>query len=233
MIKRALEGAGFISAYDRSGIARDARRAGRPRRWTRRRRASSRSSRASASCSSGAIDRQGSRLRLSVKAAQAVTGKVIASAPGRAANKDRCSTAVTSSSSDVRKALGDDTSDSAQLFAMDALSATSLDVVRVVRARAWKRCRASKFEEALTERSAKAVELDPKFGIGYAGDGRWPRRTWGAMQDAEKYVKRSDQPRRRHDRARALSDARDVLFHHQRLPAVREGIRRSHYPVFR
>ena len=76
------------------------------------------------------MDRQGSRYGVSVKATQAVTGKVIASATERASSKDKVLGVATSLAAKVREALGDDTSDSAKRFAMDTLSATSLDVVR-------------------------------------------------------------------------------------------------------
>ena len=79
---------------------------------------------------SGSIDRQGNGYGISVKAAQAVTGDVIASANGRASNKDQVLGVATKLVTAVRKALGDDTSDSAQMFAMADLSATSLEVVR-------------------------------------------------------------------------------------------------------
>ena len=64
----------------------------------------------------------------------------------------------------VRKALGDEASESAQLFAMASLSATSLDVVRLYAA-AQDAASNGKFEEA-RQQALKAVELDPKFGVG-------------------------------------------------------------------
>ena len=65
----------------------------------------------------------------------------------------------------VRNALGDDESESAQMFAMTSLSATSLDVVRHF-ATALEASSNNKFEEA-RDSLLKAVELDPSFGIGY------------------------------------------------------------------
>ena len=66
----------------------------------------------------------------------------------------------------VRTALGDEASESDQMFAMASLSATSLDVVRPLR-----RGAGSIVEQPLRgsarKHSLKAVELDPKFGVGY------------------------------------------------------------------
>jgi Flp pilus assembly protein TadD len=85
----------------------------------------------------------------------------------------------------VRDALGDDTSDSARQFAMTTLSTTSLEVVRH-HAAAMEASSNNKFEDALRS-FQKAVELDPKFGIGYQGMAAMSMNL-GKRQDAEKYI---------------------------------------------
>jgi len=85
----------------------------------------------------------------------------------------------------VRKALGDDTSESNQLFAMASLSSTSLDVVRLYSA-AQDAASNGKFEEA-RQNALKAVALDPKFGIGYQV-AAVASRNLGNLQDAQKYI---------------------------------------------
>jgi hypothetical protein len=97
---------------------------------------------------SGSLERRGNGFGISVKATQTVTGNVLASADGRAANKDQVLATAMDLVTKVRKALGDDTSDSAQLFAMRSLSATSMDVVRLYTA-ALEASGNNKFEEAL------------------------------------------------------------------------------------
>ena len=77
----------------------------------------------------GSIDRQGNGFGISINAAQAVTGTVIANAKGRAASKDQVLQTATRLMTAVRMALGDEASESAQMFAMTNLSATSLEVV--------------------------------------------------------------------------------------------------------
>ena len=80
---------------------------------------------------SGSIEPQGrGAYSISVKATQAVTGKVIARAQGRASSKDQVLDVATRLVTRVRRALGDEASESAQMFAMASLSTTSLDVVR-------------------------------------------------------------------------------------------------------
>jgi tetratricopeptide (TPR) repeat protein len=85
----------------------------------------------------------------------------------------------------VRNALGDEESESAQMFAMATLSATSLDVVRLYAA-AQEAASNSRFDAA-RERALEAVRLDPKFGIGYQLLAV-ASRNLGQVQDAEKYI---------------------------------------------
>ena len=185
IIKRALEGAGFISAYDRNGI-RGTLGVRPPEKLDEVAAREIAAKQGLGVVLSGSIDRQGSGYGISVKAAQTVTGNVIASAKSRASNKDRVLGVATKLVTTVRKALGDDTSDSAQMFAMASLSTTSLEVLHQYAA-AREASSNGRLEEARGS-YAKAVELDPKFGIGYqalAG----VLQNMGNLQDAEKYVK--------------------------------------------
>ena len=185
MLRRALEDASFISAYDRSQVG--ARLGVRPP--ERMDEVVAREIAVKQGVGvvvSGSIDKQGSGYRVSLKAAEAVTGKVIAAATGSAAGKEQVLAATTRLVTAVRTALGDETSDSAQMFAMANLSATSLDVVRYYAA-ARDAGSNNKYEEALQNYS-KAVALDPKFGIGYQGMAGVSLNL-GNQQDAEKYIK--------------------------------------------
>ena len=166
MLKLALEGAGFISAYDRNGIRRSLgltppqtldEQAGRQIAVNQ----------GLGVVLSGALTREGSGYGITLKAAESVTGNVIVNATARASGKDQVLGVATTLGNRVRTALGDDTSDSAQRFATDTLSATSLDVVREY-ADAMQSLSMSKFEAA-RQSFAKAVKLDPNFGLAYAG----------------------------------------------------------------
>jgi eukaryotic-like serine/threonine-protein kinase len=183
ILKLALEGAGFISAYDRSGM----RTLGVPP----QEKLDDVAAREIAVKQglgvvlSGSVERQGGGYRVSVKAIQPVTGDVITSVSGRASNKDQVLGVATTLATEVREALGDRTSDAAQRFAMDTLSATSLEVVPHYAA-AMQALSNGKFEEA-RQSFSKAVALDPTFGIGYHGLAV-ASRNLGKHQDAEKYA---------------------------------------------
>ena len=76
-----------------------------------------------------------------------MTGNVITDIKGRASVKDQVLNVATRLATTVREALGDDTPDSEKQFAMDTVSATSLEVVRHYAA-AQEAVNSGKFEEA-------------------------------------------------------------------------------------
>src|SRR6185295_6007777 len=116
---------------------------------------------------------------------QTVTGKVIATAKNRASNKDGLLGAATKLVTTVRKALGDETSDSAQLLAMKSMSTTSMAVAGHYAA-AIEAQSNNKFEEA-RQAFLKTVEADPNFGLGYQGLALMSRNL-GKLDDAQKYT---------------------------------------------
>ena len=185
MLKRALEGASFISAFDRSGMS-GMLGVRPPERLDETSAREIAVKQGLGVVLSGSIAPQGSGYAVSVKAAQTVAGTVIAAATGRASTKDQVLAVATGLVTTVRKALGDDTSDSAQIFAMQTLSTTSLEVVRHFAA-ALEASTNNKFDAAFQSFS-KAVELDPKFGAGYVGMAAMSRNL-GKVEDAEKYSK--------------------------------------------
>jgi tetratricopeptide (TPR) repeat protein/tRNA A-37 threonylcarbamoyl transferase component Bud32 len=184
MLRRALEGAGFISAYDRNGIGRtlgvrppDVLDEAAAREIALKQ--------GLGVVLSGAIGPAGNGYEVSVRAIETVTGNVIANAQRRAAGKDQVLEAATNLMATVRNALGDDESESAQMFAMASLSATSLDVIGQYAA-AQEASSSGRFEEA-RQRAMKAVALDPTFGTGYQLIAI-ASRNLGNTQDAVKYV---------------------------------------------
>jgi len=185
MLKLTLEGAGFISAYGRTEIARTLG-VRPPEALTESAAREIAVKQGLGVVLSGAITRRGNGYDLSVKAVQAVTGQVLATANARAAGREQVLAAATGLGNDVREALGDDTSESDKLFALDTLSATSLDVVRDYAA-AMDALSNSRFEEARLGFS-RAVALDPKFGLGYAGLAV-ASRNLDKQQDAQNYIK--------------------------------------------
>ena len=184
-LKLALEGAGFISAYDRAGIARNL--GVRPPETLDEVAAREIAVKQGVGVVlSGSVSRQGSGYSVSVKAVRAVTGDVITSAGGRASSRDGVLGVATDLASDVRRALGDDTSDSAQRFAMETLSAASLDVVKDY-ATGMEALSDSRNEDARTS-FMKAVQRDPNFGAAYAALAITSANV-GRQQEAEQHVK--------------------------------------------
>ncbi len=184
MLRRALQGASFISAYDRGAIAGTL--GVQPPDTL-----DETSARALAVKQgvgivlSGTIDRQGGGYAVSMKAAQTVTGAVLVNSNARASTRNDVLGVATKLAAGVRKALGDEVSESAQMFAMTNLSATSLDVVKFYSA-AQEAAANGRFDEA-RQNALNAVQRDPKFGLGYVILST-ASRNLGNQQDAEKYV---------------------------------------------
>jgi tetratricopeptide (TPR) repeat protein len=186
MLRRALESAGFITAYDRTGV--NALGVRPPENLSEAAARELALKQGLGVVVSGSIDPSRNGYALAVKAVQTVTGNVLATADGRASSKEGVVEAATRLAARVRTALGDDTSDEAQMFAMASLSATSLDVLRHYSA-GREASSLGKFDEA--RRSyASAVNLDPKFGIGYQALATLSMNL-GNQQDADKYFKQA------------------------------------------
>ena len=183
VLKLALEGAGFISAYDRTGVRSLGAQA--PDQLDERTAMAIAVRLGVGVVISGVVDRQTNDYVLTVKATETVTGNVVANATNRASSKDQVMAAVTNLVTAVRTALGDTTSKS-KIFSRDTLSATSLDVVRQY-AVATQALSEAKYDEALHGFS-RAVQLDPTFGMGYQGLALVSRNL-DRPQDAEKYIK--------------------------------------------
>jgi serine/threonine protein kinase/Flp pilus assembly protein TadD len=185
MLKRALEGASFITAFDRDGIRRQVG-AQLPERLDEAAARAIAIKQGLGVVLAGSIEPSGSGYQIGVTATRAVTGEVITNSQARAASKDRVLDVATRLVTRVRSALGDEASSSAQLFAMASLSATSLDVVGQWVAGRDAASR-NNYKEALQHYS-KAVELDPKFGLGYAGLANVSANLTNRAE-AEKYIK--------------------------------------------
>jgi eukaryotic-like serine/threonine-protein kinase len=183
-LRRALEGAGFISAYDRTRIS-GALGVRPPEILDEVAAREIAVKQGLGVVLAASIGPQGSGYALSMKLLNTVTGTVITTVQGRAANKDGVLPAATRLVASVRTALGDETSESDQIFAMTSLSVQSLDVVRHYAA-GMEASSYNRFEEA-RQHFARAVELDPKFGLGYSSLAA-ASRNLGRVQDAEKYI---------------------------------------------
>jgi serine/threonine protein kinase/tetratricopeptide (TPR) repeat protein len=189
-LRRALEGAGFITAYDRVGLLRTVgvKPTDLPATLDEK---SARELAAKQGLNlvlSGAIEKQGSRYQITMKVTQAVEDRVVADVSARAASVDDVIPAATRLIGEVREELGDRTTETDPLFAKRSLSASSVEVLRYYAA-AQNASASNKWPEA-QEHLLKAIEVDPNFGLGYlllSGVSR----NLGNPQAANDYVKQA------------------------------------------
>jgi tetratricopeptide (TPR) repeat protein/predicted Ser/Thr protein kinase len=184
-LKLALEGASFINAYDRTRI-RDLGLKPISGALDDSKAQEIAAMQGLNVVVSGSIDRRGADYDLSLRATQTVTGKSIITTDATASSKDQVLFAVTKLGTAVRKALGDSTSDSAQRFSMETLTAASLEAVHEY-AIALDDLSGGKTEDALKHFS-QAVDLDSNFGLAYSGMSAASHDLF-RQQDAEKYIK--------------------------------------------
>ena len=185
-VRRALEGASFITAYDRTRISPASVGVRAPDKLDETAAREIALKQGLGIVVAGSIAPSGAGYSISVKALQTVTGNVIANVTRVASNRDQVLDSVTRLTANIRKVLGDRTSESAQLFAMRSLSTSSLDVVSHYAAAVEAQSKGN-FEEA-QQNYLKAVELDPKFGLGYQGLAAMSRNL-EREDDAQKYIK--------------------------------------------
>jgi tetratricopeptide (TPR) repeat protein len=166
MLRLGLEGANFITAYDRSAI-RGTLGVRPPDRLDEQTAREMAVREGLGVVLSGSVAPQDGGYLISLKAVQSVSGQVIVTVDAPAATKEQVLSVATRLIAGVRRGLGDDASDSAQLFGMVTLSTASLEAVEHFAA-ALEASTNNRFEEAF-ENFSKAVQLDPKFGAGYIG----------------------------------------------------------------
>ena len=180
MLNLALEGADFITSYDR-GQARAAAN-GKLDEQAARLVAANQGLDALVS---GSLVRKGGGYTLSLSAMQAVTGKILGRAEGTAPSKDAVMNVLPKLAARVRTALGDPTSNSDQLFAMETLAAASVEAVHQY-AVALDSLYRTQYDDA-RKAFSKATELDPNFGLAYAGLAVVSRNL-AQQQEAERYI---------------------------------------------
>ena len=183
-LRRVLEGATFISAYDRrriSGLGVQA-----PEHLDEAAALLLAANQGVATVVSGSVAPRGSGYRVVAKATRLAPREVITTESGDAAGKDQVLDVATRLMARIRTALGDDTPESAQLFAMRSVSASSLEVVRHYTA-AMEAQSGGQFEKA-KDSYLKAVGLDPTFALGYQGLAAVSQNL-DQPEDADKYIK--------------------------------------------
>ncbi len=138
---------------------------------------------------SGSIEpRRGGGYQIAVKAIQAITGKEITSRSANASQKDQVLDVSTRLMARVRSALGDETSEADQLFAMRSVSASSLDVIALYASAMEAQAKGN--WEGARQSYQKAVDLDPAFALGYQGLAAMARNQ-GRLEDVNTNVQKA------------------------------------------
>ena len=132
----------------------------------------------------GDISQQSGEYRLSIRAVDAVNGKPIAAQTLSASSKEDVLPTLSKLATRVRSALGDTTPESAQLAAAETFTAGSLEAAHSY-AEAQDFTWSGKWDDAIRSYS-RAVELDPTFGRAYAGLAAM-QDNLGHHEEAEKY----------------------------------------------
>lgn len=166
VIKLSLETADFVTAYSRSDVRR-ALGIQPPEPFDAKAATELAVQQGLGIVVAGSIERSGEGYRLQLDATQAITGRQVAGVEATASGRNQVLAVTGKLADDIREALGDDSSDAKQRFAMDTLTATSLDVVRDY-ALAMDALASGRFEAALVS-FGRAVARDPKFGLAHAG----------------------------------------------------------------
>ena len=182
-LRLALEGASFVSAYDRTIINRIG--VPPPQKLDERAAQEIAVKQAVGVVVAGSVARGGGGYTVAVRAIQPVTGKVITTARAETGDKNAVSSVASRLAESVREALGDDTSDSARRFAMETLTSASLEAVRDY-ATGQEAMSNNRSEEA-RQSFQRAIERDPNFGAAYSGLAI-ASRNMGLQQEAEKYA---------------------------------------------
>ena len=185
MLGVALEGAPFISLYNRGAAHREAAKLEPGATKLDEKLARLVAQRDGVSVVvPGAIVPDGSGYKVSVEAVDATTGKTIVKEEKTVAGKEYVLNAAGELASGIRKALGDTTPISAQREAAETFTAGSLEAAHAY-AEAQNSNYQGKWDEAIKEYQ-HAVQLDPNLGRAYAGLGA-AYANMGQRQESEKY----------------------------------------------
>jgi serine/threonine protein kinase/tetratricopeptide (TPR) repeat protein len=133
---------------------------------------------------SGAVEKLGNGYKISCKAVDPVSSKTLGSAETETNAKAGVLQAVAQLADKMRRVLGDTTPESSRLQQQETVTSSSLEAVHEY-AVAQDLQFSGKWEEALPHYS-KAIELDPNMGRAYAGMAAMSA-NMGRKADAEKY----------------------------------------------
>ena len=188
MVNVALEGAGFINAYNRVTARQLAGKLPNPTNKLEESAARLVAvNEGVAAIVTGSLSTSGNGYTLALKAIDAVTGKTLASADASVASKDQLLLDIPKVAAPIRQALGDSTPESVQIEkATGAFTTASLAAVHQYGI-GMEQLLAGNSEEAIRSFSS-AIALDPNFARAYGGMAS-AYGNLGRTRDAEKHVK--------------------------------------------
>ena len=164
MLRLGLEGAKFISAYDRSRV-RQAFGERAPEKFDEASARQIAMKQGVGVVLSGSIGASDGGYEISIKTIQPISANVTATAKTRATTKDEVLASVTKIAATVRTALGEKASEADQLFAMRSISKGSIGAISQYAAGIQLESQ-GRYEEAIAN-FRRAVQLDPNLGVAY------------------------------------------------------------------
>jgi tetratricopeptide (TPR) repeat protein len=183
-LRLGLEGASFITAYDRSRI-RSIFGVQPPETMDETSARELATTQNVAVVVAPALEAVVGAFELSLRVLRTASGESITELRSRVANRADIVTVATSLAISVRRALGDRTPESDQLFDMGGLPSTSSDVVSLY-ASAMNSQSRGRYEEA-NQTLLKAITIDPSFGLAYQALAATSRNL-GRLQEADRHV---------------------------------------------
>ncbi len=177
-----IEGASFITSFPRRDALRAAQQIGRGPRIDEETARLISQSQGIKVVLAGLVAGDGNGYRITVRTLDPIPGREISSVSRTARTKGEVLQVASALASDVRRALGDTTSESARLAADETFTSGSLEACKAY-ANAQQLATANRDEEAIAEYK-RAIALDPKFGRAYSG---WATSAWklGRREEAE------------------------------------------------
>ncbi|HEU5235937.1 MAG TPA: tetratricopeptide repeat protein, partial [Pyrinomonadaceae bacterium] len=185
VVKLGLEGAGFITAYDRTQLK------GLGAKPITGKLDDTTAGQVAVSVGvgvvvSGSLEQQGSGFLVRMKATRAVSGNTITTVEDNASNKDQVMFVAGKLVSSIRKSLGDETPEASQRFALETFTNASLEAVHDY-VTATQALSQGKYEEALRGYQ-KVVDIDENFAMAYRNMAL-ASRNLRQYQESEKYIK--------------------------------------------